>query len=195
MRINILGYIILGFVIFMCVKIYLESDYVNLKCIISNVDGNTYCVRERNRLELSADRLAMANKNMSDVVKYLEKNFPDKDNVKRLVKGFNPQKIVETLPTSKYTAYSQNKGEKLGFCLDTEKVNGSLIDLNTLTFVALHEISHIATKSIGHTEEFWDNFKFILQIASKINVYKPIDYSKKPQKYCGMKITDNPYFN
>ena len=194
MRINILGYILLGFVLFMCLKIYFDSDYVNLKCIISDVDGKQYCVRERNKLELAADRLAEANQHMTKLVKHVEKKYPKRENVKRLVKGYNPKKISETLPTSKYTAYSQNKGEKLAFCLDTEKNDGNLIDLNTLTFVALHELSHIATKSVGHTDEFWNNFKFILQEAKEIKIYKPVDYSKKPKKYCGMTITDNPLF-
>ena len=71
------------------------------------------------------------------------------------------------------TAYSENKGEKLAFCLDTEKNGGNLIDPNTLTFVAIHELSHIASKSIGHTDEFWNNFKFLLGEAKKINIYKP----------------------
>ena len=194
MRINILGYIIIAFVFFLCIKIYLESDYVNLKCIISDVDGKKYCVRERNRLEDAADRLAQVNRNMTLVVKHLHNKYPEYENVKRLVKGYNPKKITETLPTSEYTAYSQNKGEKIAFCLDTEKNDGNLIDLNTLTFVALHELSHVASKSIGHNDEFWNNFKFILHEADKIKVYKPVDYSKKPKKYCGMKITDNPYY-
>ena len=76
----------------------------------------------------------------------------------------------------------------MAFCLDTEKQNGQLIDINTLTFVALHELAHVATKSIGHTDEFWANFKFLLQQAQQIGVYKPIDYSKKPKRYCGMTI-------
>jgi hypothetical protein len=75
--------------------------------------------------------------------------------VKRLIRGYNPKKIYETLPTSEFTAYSENKGEKLAFCLDTEKNSqGRLIDLNTLMYVALHEVSHIATKSIGHMMNF-----------------------------------------
>ena len=40
-----------------------------------------------------------------------------------------------------------------------------------------------------------DNFKFLLQEAEKINIYTPVDYKKKPQKYCSMEITDNPYFD
>ena len=46
-------------------------------------------------------------------------------------------------------------------------------------FVALHELSHVASKSIGHTDEFWDNFKFILIESEKIGIYKPIDYKNK----------------
>ena len=50
------------------------------------------------------------------------KTYPERDNVKRLVKNFNPQRVSETLPTSSYTAYSENKGEKLAFCTTTTKV-------------------------------------------------------------------------
>ena len=103
---------------------------------------------------------------------------------------------METLPTSEYTAYSENKGEKLAFCLDTKKNGGGkLIDLNTLMYVAIHELAHIATESVGHTPEFWSNFKFLLNAAKDINVYEPIDYKNNPKEYCGMSITDNPYFD
>ncbi len=113
-----------------------------------------------------------------------------------MIENYNPKKIYETLPTSEYTAYSENKGEKLAFCLDTEKNSkGKLIDDNTLMYVALHELSHIASKSIGHTDEFWNNFKFLITESKKINIYNPIDYGKKSHRYCGMDITDNPYFD
>ena len=36
--------------------------------------------------------------------------------------------------------------------------NVAIIDMNTLTFVALHELSHIATESVGHKQEFWQNY-------------------------------------
>jgi hypothetical protein len=49
------------------------------------------------------------------------KKYPDNPMVQRLVAGFNPQKVVETLPTSEYTAYSENKGEKIAFCLNPDK--------------------------------------------------------------------------
>ena len=103
---------------------------------------------------------------------------------------------METLPTSEFTAYSENKGEKIAFCLNKEKHNNEeLIDERTLTFVAIHELAHVASKSIGHKSEFWENFKFLLENAKEAGIHEPVDYSKKPQEYCGMQIHDNPYYD
>ena len=132
---------------------------------------------------------------MKDMVAYMDKNQPNDPRTKRLVEGFNPTKISETLPTSELTAYSENKGEKIAFCLNTSKEGNKLIDLNTLTFVALHELSHIMTKSIGHKQDFWENFKYLLQHAKESGIYDPIDYKKNPQQYCGISINDNPYYD
>ena len=189
------GYFIILFVIGFIIKIYFESDMFHLKCIVSDEDGNTYCVRETPKLELVADLLARTTEKLKQLVAYLKDEYPNRENVKRLAEKFNPRKISETLPTSKYTAYSENKGEKLAFCTTTTKEGSKLIDENTLTFVAVHELGHVMTESVGHTKEFWQNFKFLLKNAVKIGIYEPIDYKKKPKNYCGMKITDNPYYD
>lgn len=192
---NILGYVLIILIVGIVLKIYFESDTFNLKCILSDVDGNTYCVRERNKLKLVADLLARVTAKLKQLVQHMKEKFPKRDNVKRLYENFNPKKIYETLPTSKHTAYSENKGEKMAFCVTKKKNGTQLIDENTLTFVAIHELAHIATKSIGHKDEFWNNFKFLLEEAKKIGIYSPVDYKKKPQEYCGMDITDNPYYD
>jgi len=192
---SILLYIIIAFVIIIGLKIYSESDAYNLKCIISDVDGKRYCVRERLKMELAANLLASVTQKLKDLVIYCAKKFPDNENVQRMVQKFNPTKISETLPTSEYTAYSENKGEKLAFCLNKEKNGSKLIDINTLTFVAIHELAHIMTISEGHKQEFWQNFKFLLEQAKASNIYDPVDYKKNPESYCGMDITDNPYYD
>ena len=195
-RQNLFFYIVLGFVFYIGLKIYNESDAFGLKCIISDVDGETYCVRERSKLQLAADLLAKVTGNCKNLVDYVSKKYPDNEDVQRLKSNFNPEKISETLPTSEFTAYSENKGEKLAFCLNKTKEEGSkLIDINTLTFVAIHELSHIMTKSEGHKQVFWQNFKFLLEAAKEANIYQPVDYKKNPEPYCGMDITDNPYYD
>tara|TARA_Y100000992_G_scaffold302453_1_gene276702 strand:- start:1192 stop:1788 length:597 start_codon:yes stop_codon:yes gene_type:complete len=196
MKTDILGYIIIALIIILSVKLYYDSDLFQLKCIISNKDNNTYCVRERGKINEAADLLAETTVNMKKLVDHVKKKYPDRENVKRLVSKFNPSKIKETLPTSEYTAYSENKGEKLAFCLNENKKNNeNLIDKNTLMFVALHEMAHIASKSVGHNDEFWYNFKFFIEESESIQIYKPIDYKKENKNYCGMMITDNPYYD
>ena len=192
---SVLLYIIITFVIVIGLKIYSESDAYNLKCIISDVDGKRYCVRERMTMELAANLLASVTQKLKDLVIYCAKKFPDNENVQRMVQKFNPTKISETLPTSEYTAYSENKGQKLAFCLNKEKNGSKLIDINTLTFVAIHELAHIMTISEGHKQEFWQNFKFLLEQAKAANIYDPVNYKKNPESYCGMDITDNPYYD
>lgn len=180
----------------LCAYMYYTSDEFQLKCIVSTVDGNKYCVRERARVQEAADMLAKINKKCKALVDYVNEKHGDDENVKRLVNGYNPKRISETLPTSEYTAYSENKGEKLAFCLNKKKQEeSSMIDEHTLMFVAIHELSHIATKSIGHKTEFWDNFKFLLENAKEAGIHSPTDYKKKPVEYCGMDIKDNPYYD
>jgi hypothetical protein len=176
--------------------LYFSSDTFQLKCVVSTVDGDKYCVREREKLQDAVDLLAVATEKCKKLVKYVGEKYPDQENVKRLVKGFDPKTVMETLPTSEYTAYSENKGEKLAFCLNVNKAdNSNLIDINTLTFVAIHELSHVMTKSIGHKTEFWDNFKFLLKCAKEAGIHNPEDYKEKPKEYCGMTIRDNPYYD
>ena len=192
-----LGYFLIVFVLSICgYMYYVNSEGFQLKCIISNIDGNKYCVREREKLQAAADLLATVTDKCKRLVKYMDQHYPDEERVQRLVAGYNPQKIVETLPTSEYTAYSENKGEKLAFCLNkSKKENDNLIDESTLTFVAIHELSHVMTKSIGHKSEFWENFKFLLENAKKAGIHSPVDYKKDKREYCGMSIHDNPYYD
>jgi len=195
MRDDIIVYIIIVLMCVLGIKMYMDSEAYNLVCVISDVNGKKYCIRERENVSRAADKLARATMSMQKLVDYSWKTYPDKECIKRLKSGFNPANISETLPTSQFTAYSENKGEKLAFCLNNKKdSNKELIDDNTLIFVAIHELSHIATKSIGHDSEFWTNFKFLLKIAKEIGIYIPVDYSNSPQNYCGMVIIDNPYY-
>jgi len=194
---DILGYFIIGFILSTSYYVYRENyESFQLTCIVSTVDGNKYCVRERENIDKAADLLAKITVKCKELVTYVGDKYPDKENVKRLQQNFNPKKIMETLPTSSYTAYSENKGEKVAFCLNKDKEdNDHLIDESTLTFVAIHELSHVMTKSIGHKSEFWSNFKFLLECAKESGIHNPVDYKKEPQQYCGMKIHDNPYYD
>ena len=188
-------YVTCFFVIMVSTNIYLNTDRFHLKCVISKIDGNTYCVRDNKYVKQSADLLAEVTGNMKKLVHHMKTKYSSRDDVKRLVDNFNPSRIVETLPTSMHTAYSEDKGKKIAFCLQEDKDKMKRIDINTLTFVAIHELSHLMTKTIGHEQDFWNNFKFLLKNAVKLGIYNPVDYNDSPQPYCGMTIDDNPLYS
>ncbi len=168
-----------------------------LMCIEASANHKIYCVRKRKHLDKAANLLAAATENCTKVVNYLKHKHPTDPRVIQLVEKYDSVKITETLPTDTLTAYSENKGEKMSFCLNVSKDNEEteLIDVHTLTFVALHEISHIMTTSVGHKRVFWENFKFVLENAKEANVHTPVDYKKTPKKYCSMMIHDNPFYD
>ena len=39
------------------------------------------------------------------------------------------------------------------------------------------------------------NFKFLLEHAVESKMYYAQDYSNSPITYCGVKVTNNPYYN
>lgn len=114
--------------------------------------------------------------------------------VRRFLERFNPDVFIENDMSSSDTSYSENKGQKIVVCIrdKTKAPQYPLIDENTIMFVMLHEMAHLMTETIGHTQEFWGNFKRILGDAVQVGVYTPVNYASRPTPYCGMTITDSP---
>lgn len=164
----------------------------NMEHVESTVDGQMYLVQALPDRQEAANLLAQIRAKLESVVKHLEKMSPDDERTQRLVVNFKPAKIQEGVESSKHTSYSINKGEKIVFCIRSRDDKKQLVDLNTMVFVALHELAHIATESVGHTPEFWANFRWILEEAINVGVYTEQDFKSKPQPYCGIMITDSP---
>mgnify|MGYP005614060137 CR=1 FL=1 len=61
-----------------------------------------------------------------------------------------------------------------------------LYDLNTLVYVALHELAHVASVTEHHTPEFKKNFVEMLEKAEKCGFFDP----KRPlaKSYCGVEM-------
>ena len=118
----------------------------------------------------AADILAITRKKLMKLCDILEIKYKKNKAIVRLIKNFRPDNLSESDGNSKYTSYAVNKGEKIVFCLRSRNSKEKLVDPNLLMFVALHELAHVMTKSIGHTDEFWNNFKFLLKHAIENNL-------------------------
>ena len=199
---------------------YFEKSAYDVTYVTSSVNNKQYLVRNLADKEEAADLLANMNQRFNKLISFIKrqdeftmyKNYvvrestlteekltedqrkqftKFRDDIARLIKNYNPDAISENTPDSAYTAYSENKGQKIVFCLRSKKTN-KLVDLNTMMFVGLHELTHLMTKSIGHNPEFWDNFRIILRMSIRTGQYDCKDYNVESKDYCGTMITDTP---
>ena len=161
------------------------SFYYNKKKI-------TYNVQDRSDKHKAANKLHRLNIKIIKLIDHLHTSDPNNEGVRRLKVRYKPEILRELHQGSESTSYSVNKGEKLVVCLRSKK-DGSFQDENTIFFVVLHELAHIMTKSIGHKEEFWNNFRYLLKHCIEIKLYDYQDFNNKPEPYCGIEITDTPY--
>lgn len=178
-------YVFIILIILFYLYIFYIRKSIYLVKVTSNLNNETYFVRDLPDKQDAADLLAKITQDFKKLISGL----PDNPANNRLKNNFS-NNITENIPGSLYVAYSINKGDELSLCLRNE--DNSFIETNTIMFVAIHEIAHIMTLETGHTDKFWDNMKYLLDKATEINIYYPVDYSKVPTEYCGMTIDSTP---
>jgi hypothetical protein len=166
--------------------------------VTSTVDGKQYKVRDMPDKVEAANLMANLRIRLTKLCDALEQKYPDKAQVKQLVRNFrsDPARFIESTPDSEHTSYSINKGEQIHMCLRQRSgPDESLVDENVMTFVALHELAHVCTESIGHGPDFWNNFGWLIKEAEAIGLYRYTDFSAHPVSYCGVYITDSPRYD
>lgn len=181
------------FVVFMAFLVQADKtwgDMTYVRCKEGSL--SEYRVRNLDDKQEAADILGRTHEKLKKACKYLIVTHPNDDRVIRLNRRFPNTTLAEADGSGKHTSYSINKGEKIVLCLRAKDGTNRFVDENLLLFVALHELSHIMTKSVGHTKEFWDNFKFVLENCQKSKLYQCIDFSRTPMPYCGITVTNSP---
>ena len=188
-----LAYGLTGLVLGVTALMQVEKRFDNMPYVKSDINGKNYRVRKLEDKQQAADFLAETHIKLDEACKILENNHPDDERVIRLKKRFPYTTLAESDGYGSQTSYSINKGEKIVLCLRAKDGSNRLVDKNLLLFVALHELSHIMTKSIGHTDEFWDNFKFVLKNCQGSGLYQCINFEENPKAYCGITVTSTPF--
>jgi len=164
----------------------------NVAVLKSSNDNRKYRLLDLPGKEKCMEILVQLNKNVIQLLSYVKDE--DREGIKDLLDNYRPDSLCENLENRSLQAYSLNKGEEICLCL-REPENELIIidDMNTLMFVLVHELGHLMTDDIGHTNKFWNNMAFLLKKSSEINLYNPINYKNSPVMYCGVKIDETPY--
>jgi len=166
------------------------------------IRGRKYAVHNNFHPSSSAQVLDEVNRRVLALQQHMKKKYLEaqqpysrfdmRARTEQFLENYSPDSLHEISPKNIFgsTSFTEGKGRKIVFCL--RGVDGKLHDLNTIMFVALHEITHVLNDRWGHEEYFWALFQIILADAAEIGIYAPVDYRKKPANYCGMQITQNP---
>ena len=172
------------------VSIYNKNK--NVTVLKSTNDNRKYRLLDLPGKEKCMEILVQLNKNVIQLLSYVKNE--EREGIKDLLDNYRPDSLCENLENRSLQAYSLNKGEEICLCLREPENELEIIDdMNTLMFVLVHELSHLMTDDIGHTNKFWNNMAYLLKKASEINLYTPINYSVTPVMYCGVKIDETPY--
>lgn len=160
----------------------------------SSLNGQMYTVQNLPDKEEAANRMAEVQGKIEKLINFYKEDPSTMGDprVRTMIDRFKPQNMIENDVNDDSTSYSENKGEKIVICLRDKTPGYPFVDLNTVMFVVLHEMAHLMSTTVGHTPEFWANFRRILHDAIQAGVYENVNYAKNPVQYCGMTITDTP---
>jgi predicted metal-dependent hydrolase len=187
---------LIGTILVASVFLFQYSSTDNLIYVKSDIDHFSYLVRDKQDKQKAANMLAKLRQNMelliNHMVMYKDTTYIKyKSNIEELENKVKGITIHETPENSSYTSYSVNKGDKLVFCVRSKKLTNHIHDINLLMYVTLHEMAHIATPEYGHTPLFKEIFAFLTQIATKLDIYRKIQFEMDPHEYCGLIITNS----
>lgn len=169
--------------------------------VISDIDNKEYLVRALPDKKEAANILATLSQDLQRLCDYCRKidTHESKESnqyseaIKRLHNNYKNDRIIEHIPGNRYIAHSVDKGREISICIRNQNED-QFMDRNTARFVAIHELAHLMTKESGHPPIFWEHMKFLLEKASDLSIYHPVDYSISPVVYCGYTIDQSPLF-
>jgi len=183
--------IVVVFVVFCLIyrKSMSDGSYVR-----SDLNGKEYFVQNYPNKTEAAYMLSVIDARIALLRDHFEKN-PNKypsfvPYIDRFCKRSKDLFIYENALDNDETAYTIGKGYETVICLRSKKNVGQLHDLNLVTYVALHEVSHIACPDKDHTPLFSTILRFFVDVAVSIGIYTKVNYQIDPHEYCGMIVRD-----
>jgi len=185
---------------------FYKSDQFSIENNIlysSSIDGRKYYVQgSHNNIKEAANVFAQVNNDITNFLTQLYHKYRRSPDAKRkevstlMFKRFNTEALRESSPLNpeRDTSFTINKGDVIAICI-RDSYSYGIQDYNTIMFVVLHELTHLAIEAYDHPDEFWIVFKFVLIEAVNAGIYKPVDYVNDQVEYCGIIINYSPLYD
>lgn len=185
-----------------CVYGFYKYIYDGTEYIQSDINKQSYKVRSTHGKEEKADLLAVMNIKLDTLVKSLAASeYSSNESVQRLVSNWNKGVTIKEIGKMESdAAYVINK-QYMSFCLP-ENTAKSLDNVNLMTYVGIHELSHVMSNETGHGNEFIKNFQFLLDYSKNLFYFDPLLKTNMPiyiqlnklntaDNYCGVSLQNS----
>lgn len=94
--------------------------------------------------------------------------------------------LSEVESGSKNIAYSVSKSD-VRVCV--RDPGGNFGDPNAAMYVLIHELAHVATEEYGHTDTFWKNMRYLLELSERYGIYT---HARHAGGLCGRPLGESP---
>lgn len=153
---------------------------------VSAPDGTKYYVKKSENKQERAAILHTLTKRLTRFVDEASDLYPMDARIKNIQSRWDG--TLSEVSGGDDIAYSLNK-RSIHICL--KHARSTPRGMNTAMYVLLHELAHIATDEYGHTEEYWLNFRWILEVAEDLNMYTYQDFDDVDVTFCGRTLGNN----
>lgn len=179
------------------IRVFDRPDKQPAADMLTWVDGTVKAIRDHIDSKYTETYLSQLHPKKAAIARQIKK---------RLHSNYKTSSIVEHMPAEPGVdvSYNMDKGDKLAMCVREWGSSEKIHKPGDVLFVALHEVAHSLNcdessyqcgDSYGHDDMFWYIFKQLLDEATEIGVYSPVNYAKTPIKYCSLDITYSPQFD
>jgi Zn-dependent protease with chaperone function len=158
-----------------------------MRRVKSNVTNKEYEVRNLPDAQAMADQLAVLELKLRDFLNRGRAKYPADARLDKIVRRWDG--TLSEVEAQDEVAFSIDK-TTVAVCL--RDAHGRVEDENASMFVLLHELAHVATRDYGHSQEFWGNMQFLLELAENMGMYRYADYAADRKTYCGHALGASP---
>ena len=178
------AYLVVVVALLLCAA-YIISRPGSMQMVRSPITGREYSVRRAPDSQQVADRLALLEQRLNRLLDGANGMMPNDPRIATIRRRWDG--TLSEVEAVDEVAFSVDK-TSIHVCV--RGPDGTIQDLNASMFVLLHELAHVATSDFGHSQAFWANMRFLLELAEHLGIYKYETHGSAT--FCGHPLGASP---
>ncbi len=180
---------VLAAMVVLLLALFFMKSWSRTRLVRSDITNKAYRVLDRPDAQQAADALARLELAIEDFLAKGERVVPGDKRLANIRTRWS--RTFREIDGRSNIAYSMGKSD-VSICV--RRPDGTVHATKDSMFVVLHELTHVANDEWGHNDSFWEDFKFLLELAERTGAYTYQNLDEEPETYCGKTIASTPVF-